>query len=480
MAWRRRLIVLGMCLGTACGDGAPATPASDDAGVQDTGADVPAALDTTGPKPVECGGVTCALGQACLSESCVDVPGPGDLVITEIFYDADGEDPGYEWFEVANTTNKELALGGVTVSDDQGQSFVIANNIFLGPSRFGVIGQSIGAVPGGATASWGGQAVFELQNTRGQIVLTRAGAEIDRVAYDEDAGWPKANGSSIALDPTKTDGQNDEPSGWCLGEETFEVIQADGTAKTGLGSPAKANPSCYVDCDLIDCPKPPAQCADAQVLVTYSGEGICKPTQGGCDYSNVEAFVDCVAFLGTPTAVCSGAACMDPATDGVDLTGMNVKMYQNGDTWSAVKFTVHLVGFYPHGSYVLITRNALPGAGWEAAFSPALTTTATEAIFAAHSSEDTWLMNGDDDPIIIYDSDGFPVDSGNPIKSSIHRRQADGTWAKDLLGQTQGAVGAPESVAGVTSPIYVYEIGEAHTSIQLTDFNGNYALLYVP
>ena len=85
-----------------------------------------------------------------------------------------------------------------------------------------------------------------------------------------------------------------------------------------------------------------------------------------------------------------------------------------------------------------------------------------------------------DDPVRILDPVGQVVDIGYGVKNGVNRRQADGSWLQVEGGVTAGAAGAPESVAGTAGTLYIFELGEACGDCQLTDFNGNYALIYIP
>ena len=288
---------------------------------------------------------------------------------------------------------------------------------------------------------------------------------------------------------------------------------------------------------MYDCSQRPDECTDEGTLKTYSDAGVCIP-ESGCDYSAVSETIDCATEYGssfvcqegacvdpcegllcnTPPAnecdgnsvvvygeagtcsagvcsypvtsttdcgadVCSTAtgpaSCVDAALAGVPLSGYRIQLLQNGEAPENIKLDVELSGDYAHGQYILLTRNASMEA-WPAMFTPALDGAAVTNITEHHDSEDTWQFNSVDDPVRILDPVGQVVDIGYGVKNGVNRRQADGSWLQVEGGVTAGAAGAPESVAGTAGAIYIFELGEACGDCQLTDFNGNYALIYIP
>ena len=72
-----------------------------------------------------------------------------------------------------------------------------------------------------------------------------------------------------------------------------------------------ANPCLNVTCDM-----PPAASCDVNVAVTYSGDGACDMTDGGCDYSGAQVRTDCAAMGQT----CMNGMCIDPANPCLNVT----------------------------------------------------------------------------------------------------------------------------------------------------------------
>lgn len=186
-------------------------------------------------------------GFTCVAGECV-VAAPdlaeGDLVITEIMANLDGDDDGLEWFEIYNTTDMEITLAGLEIREaaDDGEAFVVEAGS-VGAGEYFVFVQTATAIESGevSTYDWGGVDVFRLGNTADEIVILAGDVEVDRVEYDEEAdpAWPNTNATSLTFggDPTVDD--NNDPTEWCEAETLY-----DGT---NAGTPGADNDSCLGD-----------------------------------------------------------------------------------------------------------------------------------------------------------------------------------------------------------------------------------------
>ena len=222
------------------------------------------------------------------------------------------------------------------------------------------------------------------------------------------------------------------------------------------------------------CSSPPASACDGNSVLEYGVAGSCSA--GECSYP-VTSTIDCGAEV-CSTAM-GPASCVDPSLAGVPLTGYRIQLLQNGEAPENIKFDVELTGDFAHGQYILVTRNATLEA-WPKMFAPALDGAAVVNIAEHHDSEDSWQFNSNDDPVRLLDPTGQVLDLAYGVKNGVNQRQADGSWLEVEGGVTAGAVGAPSPVVGAPGPLYVYEIGEACGDCPLTDFNGNYVLIYIP
>ncbi len=170
--------------------------------------------------------VTCPVGDGCFAGVCTRVPQPGEVVISEIFFDADGSDFNAEWIELYNPTSDVLELGGIEVDASNG-GFLVDESVVLFPGSFVVLAPS--------TAVIGPDFVYDyfripLRNGSDTLTVSREGRELDQVTYDLSGAWPGGPGESLSLDSSLHDAtENNSPSAWCSG---------------ALGSPGSSNGSC--------------------------------------------------------------------------------------------------------------------------------------------------------------------------------------------------------------------------------------------
>ncbi|MCO4770280.1 MAG: lamin tail domain-containing protein [Deltaproteobacteria bacterium] len=167
---------------------------------------------------------------------------PGDIVITEIMNNPDGDDADKEWFEVLNTTGASIDLDGFVISDLGGDVHTISGTLVVPAGDVLVLGNSTSAAANaGASVDYAYGADITLANGDDELLLTSPGsAVIDEVVYDDGAGWPDVSGRSKTLDGTVTSGiDNDLVDNWCDAPET----QTYGS-ESNFGSPGSLNPTC--------------------------------------------------------------------------------------------------------------------------------------------------------------------------------------------------------------------------------------------
>lgn len=179
----------------------------------------------------------CEAPLGCINGACARAAQPGELVITEIFYDAADSDVGREWFEIRNVSAAALPLQGIEVRNSRGQSFTINAATTLAAGARLVLKSSSGAAGGapGYVYSFG---AFNLANTADTLILLRNGSVLDQVAYNE-ATWPVGLGASISLAPgLETAPANDSPSAWCVSQPIYDAGRQE------RGTPGFARTTC--------------------------------------------------------------------------------------------------------------------------------------------------------------------------------------------------------------------------------------------
>ena len=183
----------------------------------------PTTCDYTGVETTD----SCAPPLGCYDAACVRIPRPGELVITEIFFDVAGTDTDGEWVEIYNRTAEELQLAGIELTSNGGR-ITIESSTIIPPTGF-VLLAADGASVGGADYRYE-YFHFPLANSSDTISISRNGVDLDSVAYDVSALWSGGPGNSLSLDPlSHTDVANDGPFQWCGG---------------GAGTPGALNPGC--------------------------------------------------------------------------------------------------------------------------------------------------------------------------------------------------------------------------------------------
>ncbi len=185
-----------------------------------------------------------ANGQVCAAGACVDptpTPNPGELTITEVMPNpvAVGDAVG-EWFEVYNNTTRDLDLNGLTIIDDGTDSFPIpASTPLLAAGAYLVFGINADMGTNGGLAVDIPYTGINLANRADELVIIDANlVEIDRVAWDDTAGWTIPAGATLnfggQFDVVSDD--NSDPQFWCAALTSYGAGD--------LGTPGAANDTC--------------------------------------------------------------------------------------------------------------------------------------------------------------------------------------------------------------------------------------------
>jgi hypothetical protein len=177
---------------------------------------------------------------------------PGDLVITEVFADGDGDDTGREWFEIFNATAQPIDLAGLTITNSRpdgsrGNAHVVRAATVAPGQYFTLCNAPDGQVPPYVDYGYGDD-LGQLFNTGGgKLTIACDGQEIDSAPYaDVKPGHARALGAIERPDYTR----NDDLAAWC---------EADGAEFTAgnFGTPGAAN----------DCvPIASGQCRDGDAM----------------------------------------------------------------------------------------------------------------------------------------------------------------------------------------------------------------------
>lgn len=174
----------------------------------------------------------CTVQGGCVDQGAPpQVPGPGDLIFTEVMSNPVARpDSRGEWFELTARGATTYDLGGCTLRDDDRDQVVLGEGLMV-PAG-GVVTLANSPDPGFVPTS-----VYQgltLANTADELELVCAGVLIDRVTWDR--GFALTPGASLSLDPEQGDADtNDDPASWCPGETNYA---------TDRGTPNRRNTAC--------------------------------------------------------------------------------------------------------------------------------------------------------------------------------------------------------------------------------------------
>ncbi|MCB0638799.1 MAG: lamin tail domain-containing protein, partial [Lewinella sp.] len=194
---------------------------------------------------------------------------PGDLVITEIMQnpDAVGDNEG-EWFEIYNTTDEDIDIQGLVISDNDSDVHTVGTSVIVPAGGYAVLGRNDNYFTNGyVIVDYRYGSAISLANGADEIVLTFNGIEIDRVEYDGGPNWPDPTGASMILDPDAIFADNNDPANWCTSTSLIDFNPppqrpgepVTGSSELGLGvvegdlaTPGEEND----DCNPVICVEP--------------------------------------------------------------------------------------------------------------------------------------------------------------------------------------------------------------------------------
>lgn len=188
-------------------------------------------------------------GDGCGSDCKKEVAGGtvaiGDLIVSEIMANGNGGNGDLgEWFEIANVSNKNLDLNGISITGKSSDTpIVVSTSIPIKPGEAVVFAPSADVTKNGGhtpTVTYT-QSKFPLANDADTITINLGTTVIDTVSYDTTAAgkWPiVTQGKALQLSATKFNAlANDAKDNWCYAAKAFGSLGY-------LGSPAQANATC--------------------------------------------------------------------------------------------------------------------------------------------------------------------------------------------------------------------------------------------
>lgn len=172
------------------------------------------------------------------SGECASDMVAGDLVITEIMANPDGQDDGNEWFEIYNTTAAPIDLTGLSLvaSKDDGSGEQVHNmrQTTIASGQYLVVGGVLEEFKPGHV-DYGYANDLTLRNSNGRLALRCGDTLIDEASYVE-----VTSGASLELDGSQAPDalRNDELSNFCDAKVAYD--------QTNLGTPQEPNDFCVI------------------------------------------------------------------------------------------------------------------------------------------------------------------------------------------------------------------------------------------
>ncbi len=161
----------------------------------------------------------------------------GDLVITEIMGNPEGQDEGKEWFEIYNATSATIDLSGLVLlssaEDGASEKSHAMSETIIDPGQYLVLG---GVLPEFKPAymDYGyASDLGSLRNSAGRLALKCGVTLVDEVIHGT-----MASGKSLGFDGTMTPDStaNDNVLNWCESANEYEAGQ--------FGTPRGVNDAC--------------------------------------------------------------------------------------------------------------------------------------------------------------------------------------------------------------------------------------------
>ncbi|GMV38872.1 MAG: hypothetical protein AMXMBFR64_05880 [Myxococcales bacterium] len=197
------------------------------------------AVCTWGTATTDCSasGGTCSEGQ-CVSST--QPPGVGDVFITEILYNPEGDlsENTAEWFELYNHTAWPITLQGCVLKDGSTTTTTLGA-VVMAPQSYAVFARSADpALNGGLTVA--AVFAFALNNTTDSISLTCDSVVIDAVSYGGATFPAGAVAKSYQLKPSSYSAAgNDAGASWCIGTNVYYT--SVGGTNPHVGTPGAAS-----------------------------------------------------------------------------------------------------------------------------------------------------------------------------------------------------------------------------------------------
>lgn len=184
-------------------------------------------------------GAACGPDNTSGGESCRAGLLAGDLVITEIMANPEGQDEGNEWIEIFNATSAPIDLTGLAVivsrDDGDGERSHTMRPITIGPGQYLVVGGILDEFKPVWVDYGYANDLSSLRNSDGRVALRCQSTVVDEAFYAT-----AASGRSLELDGSQAPDhlRNDDAVNFCDATAAFD--------ETNFGTPQESNGFCTI------------------------------------------------------------------------------------------------------------------------------------------------------------------------------------------------------------------------------------------
>ncbi|MEC8423396.1 MAG: MopE-related protein, partial [Myxococcota bacterium] len=197
---------------------------------------------------------------------------PGDIIVSELMIDPLATARG-EWIEVLNLSDFRIDLRDLDIATSS-DVVTIDQSVVLQPGDVAVIANHASANGGLGTVDWAADGRLSLDDTADEVLLSHAGIEFHRFAYDAGVD-PVYAGTTLRVDSTMAaDGRHEEATAWCI---TTEVYRGN-----DHGTPGESNGDCGIDADGDGVPLE-TDCNDGNAASHPWADEICDAEDNDCN-----------------------------------------------------------------------------------------------------------------------------------------------------------------------------------------------------
>ena len=159
----------------------------------------------------------------------------GDVVISEVMQNPSAvADSSGEWFELFNQGSQTVNLNGWVIRDADTDSHTIAQDVFISPGSYIVLGRNGNSGTNGGISVAYQYSGMTLANGADEIILENgSGTLVDQIYYDGGPAWPDPAGASMELSTVSVD--NNVGANWSAATELM-ASGDKGTPGTGPDS----------------------------------------------------------------------------------------------------------------------------------------------------------------------------------------------------------------------------------------------------